>query len=94
MAFRIHDVTVQLMPPNPQQDPPRCTMITGDTGEKPWPCEESTHAPCQERTNKPRPGPGGGPGGPGGNRPAEGEKKQALGFLQARLRQTLAAPAR
>lgn len=85
MTFRIHDVTIQLMPPNPQQDP-RCTMITGDTGEKP--CEEGTHLPCQGRTNKPRPG----PGGPGGNRPGEGEKKQVLGFLQAQLRQTLAPP--
>lgn len=80
MDFRIHDVTIHLMP-QPADAP--CTVLSGGPGE--GPCDQPSQRPCQGKSGRPQDKPGDKDKPPGG-------KKRSLAFLQAQLRKRLSAP--
>ena len=80
MPFRSHDLTIHLA--SRDDDVAPCTMLSGN---KEGGCGQNTKVerPCQGKTEKPKPRPGGKPG--------EGEERD-LASLHARLREALAPP--
>jgi hypothetical protein len=92
MAFRIHDLTIHLMPDQGagclvSQGCQCPRSLSGTVGKRPEKsrCDDSP----SERTKG---GDGGKKGGKGGKRKPGGGKKKSLELLRAQLRDTLAPP--
>ncbi len=82
MAFRIHDVTIHLMPGGA---PGACTCGPASPGQERPGCEGASgpKAPGPKPPAKPK------PKGTGQPKPSGGDRRKALSFLRSQLREAL-----